>query len=344
MITIRNIRNAILENYDEVWAVVRSPKQLPVNVSWVPELSPSWDLFKSYLEWRKSGIWNKETFDALYVPQFIKEMKQPVAREKLKELAAKSQAGKQICLCCFCTDETICHTSILAGILQSETEVRTALDYSKYRKLYGGQTEFHSSEIPSITGKGFTSMCLTGVRPNKLCGYERKLYKPFIEQLADILERYYEDGIRTWITGGAQGFDQLGFWAIDKVKQRHPEVKNILYIPFEGQERIWPKTGCFSQLDYTLMIKYADDVHYVDVTGEALKTKSSMVRVLYTRNEAMVDHADMVLALQNDNSWRFANSGGTAHCMQYAAEKGKLIHRLEYDMVPYLTITHCKEE
>lgn len=344
MITIRNIRNAVLKEYDEVWAVVRSPKQLPINVSWVPELSPSWDLFKNYLEWQKSGMWNKETFDALYVPQFIREMKQPVARKKLEELIAKSQAGKQICLCCFCTDQTLCHTSILAGILQSETEVKAALDYSKYRTLYDRQTEFRCSKIPSIAGKGFTSMCLTGVRPNKLCGYDRKLYKPFIEQLADILERYYKDGIRTWITGGAQGFDQLGFWAIDKVKQHHPEVKNILWIPFKGQERIWPETGCFSQSDYVQMLKYADEIHYVDATGESLKDRGGMVHALYARNEAMVDHTDMVLALQNDQNWQNANNGGTAHCMQYAAERRRLIHRLEYDMIPHLTITNCREE
>lgn len=48
MITVTNIRNIDHTAYDEVWAIVRSFKN-PGNLKHVPELSPSWNLFRQYL-------------------------------------------------------------------------------------------------------------------------------------------------------------------------------------------------------------------------------------------------------------------------------------------------------
>lgn len=36
-----------------------------------------------------------------------------------QELIQSHRSGKHICLVCFCTDETLCHRSILAGVLQA---------------------------------------------------------------------------------------------------------------------------------------------------------------------------------------------------------------------------------
>lgn len=117
MITVTNIRNLNYADYDEVWAIVRSLKN-PGRLKQVTELSPSWDLFKKYLALRESGKWNAESFENVYVPVFLKEMKNADARRKLAELIALDRQGKHICLACFCLDETLCHRSIIAGILQ----------------------------------------------------------------------------------------------------------------------------------------------------------------------------------------------------------------------------------
>jgi len=53
------------------------------------------------------------------VPVFIKEMQTVAARRELAELIRLDSQGKHICLACFCNDETTCHRSIIAGILQS---------------------------------------------------------------------------------------------------------------------------------------------------------------------------------------------------------------------------------
>ena len=49
MITITNIKDADPKEYDEIWAVVRSLKNKADYMKHVPELSPSWNLFKKYL-------------------------------------------------------------------------------------------------------------------------------------------------------------------------------------------------------------------------------------------------------------------------------------------------------
>lgn len=135
MITITNIRNIDYTAYDEVWAIVRSLKN-PGQMKHVPELSPSWGLFKKYLGLRNAGDWNTGTFQKIYVPVFLKEMQSVAARRKLTELIELDRQGKRICLACFCPNEATCHRSIVAGILQSKgiTVNGVAKDYSDYGK------------------------------------------------------------------------------------------------------------------------------------------------------------------------------------------------------------------
>ena len=136
MITVTNIRNTNFAAHDEVWAIVRSLRN-PGKMKHVPELSPSWKLFRTYLALRDVGKWNKTAFQNNYVPVFLKEMQNEVARRKLSELIDLGKHGKRICLSCFCPDETLCHRSIVAGILQyagiQVCGVRG--DYSKYGKM-----------------------------------------------------------------------------------------------------------------------------------------------------------------------------------------------------------------
>lgn len=143
MIRITSISQLRYETiqYDETWAIVRSLKKPIKGVKQVADLSPSNNLFYSYLNWKKQGIWNAETFETKYVPTFIKELKaNPNVQPLLAELVDKAKAGKNICLLCFCPDETLCHRSIIAGLLQGVDGVKvitnTNNDYSKYMKMY----------------------------------------------------------------------------------------------------------------------------------------------------------------------------------------------------------------
>lgn len=118
MITLAGIKNVKPENYDEIWAVVRSLKKKPDWSVHVPVLSPSWDLFQTYLRLRDSGNWNKDTFDRIYRPRFLEEMKSEPALYMLEMAKALSDSGKHICMWCFCPDKDLCHRSLLAEILK----------------------------------------------------------------------------------------------------------------------------------------------------------------------------------------------------------------------------------
>lgn len=97
MIFIGNIYRIKESDFDEVWAVVRSPKNIKSKTMLrVPELSPSWNLFKMYLSLKDKGQWDKEAFEEKYMPVFQKEMEHPKAKAKLEEVIEKSNAGKNI--------------------------------------------------------------------------------------------------------------------------------------------------------------------------------------------------------------------------------------------------------
>ena len=84
------------------------------------------------------------------------------------------------------------------------------------------------------------TVCFTGKRPNKLYGYDDKEgYECLFDMLYSVCKNLYlRHGVRQFITGGAQGVDQLAFWAVQQLAQKHKDIKNIVYISFEGQERV----------------------------------------------------------------------------------------------------------
>lgn len=84
------------------------------------------------------------------------------------------------------------------------------------------------------------TLCFTGRRPKDLGFIEtivskngreylknaqnEDAYKDFVLSLSGILEKFYENGYTRFISGGAQGFDQLAFRAVSLVKEKHPEI------------------------------------------------------------------------------------------------------------------------
>lgn len=82
--------------------------------------------------------------------------------------------------------------------------------------------------------------CFTGRRPKDLYGYDKNLYIPMVDALKrDILMLHQKYNMSTFITGGAQGFDQLAFWAVNALKRDMGlNIRNIIYVPFKGQEAI----------------------------------------------------------------------------------------------------------
>ncbi len=118
----------------------------------------------------------------------------------------------------------------------------------------------------------------------------------------------------TLLTGMALGWDQaVAMAAMDLGIPVHA------YIPHVGQADKWPM---HSQVAYqNLLLKCA--TRKVVSPGEYEPWK------MQARNEAMVDDADLVLAL-----WNGEEKGGTYNCVKYALGKGVIVENLwdVYDM------------
>lgn len=169
----------------------------------------------------------------------------------------------------------------------------------------------------------------TGPRPNKLCGYDGNKYSAFINKLKTYLSNTYCNENICFITGGAQGFDQLTFWTIDLIKKEKSTIaiRNILYLPYKNQSDVWKYEGLFGQKQYKNMLKKADEITYLN---DELSDKTEIIKALYDRNHAMVNDADILIALYPDDNWQNTKHSGTAECMRYAYENNKEIHQIKY--------------
>lgn len=122
------------------YAIVRNMTYPITGVAQLDILSPSRDLFFWYRRMEKAGKWGRRAFDDEYVPCFLREIKSDlVARRTLNDLRRRSRNGEHIALACYCGDESMCHRSIVAGLLSGAgVDVRTdsGRDYSAYYAQY----------------------------------------------------------------------------------------------------------------------------------------------------------------------------------------------------------------
>lgn len=111
------------------------------------------------------------------------------------------------------------------------------------------------------------------------------------------------------LTGMALGFDQ---WVAEICIEE--EIPFCACIPFEGQEKKWPKR---SQERYHELLAKAR-VQVVVSEGGYHPGK------LHARNHFMVDNSDVLIA-----AWNGDTEGGTFRCVEYANKVGREVIRLE---------------
>ena len=159
--------------------------------------------------------------------------------------------------------------------------------------------------------------CFTGPRPKKLAGYHTD-YRPLINETADYLEKkLMTSPIDTFLSGGAQGFDMVAFWAVEKIKASHPDIRNILVLPYETQADIWAETGTFSKKEWEQM-RHAADREVIIAPPPA--NRQEAVRALFGRNSAMIDNSAYTIALYpiNDSFTPKNARGGTGDAIRKA--------------------------
>lgn len=193
----------------------------------------------------------------------------------------------------------------------------------------------------------------TGHRPSKKYDTEfmYDFKNPKTTKLKDELLVVLEDlivnhNVTTFISGGALGFDQICFWAVEILKKKYPSIKNVVTIPFEKFNHAWKCRDCKqcfhisqdredfkpkcehctfknTQEMYYKMLKRADKVIFVDsVQGYGInniKTGEYHISKLNRRNEYMVDNSNITIAYWN------GLPSGTKNCIDYAKKQNKKI-------------------
>lgn len=139
----------------------------------------------------------------------------------------------------------------------------------------------------------------TGHRPDKLAVPDHAAYSDGqLERLTRFAERILiEEDPRRVISGMAQGWDMALAHAAANLR-----IPWTAAVPFEGQERRWPKD---TQAHYRALLARADRVVVVSPGGYSPYK-------MQVRNEYMVRHAWKVLALWD------GSPGGTANCVEFA--------------------------
>lgn len=144
----------------------------------------------------------------------------------------------------------------------------------------------------------------TGHRPNKIGGYNNSVNKrnALFEALNKI---HFQEPL--FLSGMALGVDQ---WVAEYAISSN--IPFVACIPFEGQESRWPTE---SRVHYHFLLNHAKHRVYVCSRGYAAWK-------MQKRNEYMVDHCDILIAVWD------GTDGGTANCYRYAEKLGKSIIRI----------------
>lgn len=146
----------------------------------------------------------------------------------------------------------------------------------------------------------------TGHRPPKLGGYSFEVSSRLETLATSALSRLAPSLV---ISGMALGWDQALARAAHSLS-----IPFHAYIPFPGQERMWPRP---SQQDYHLLLEKASLTRDCSA-GISLSVGAAMQH----RNICMVDACSLLLALWD------GSPGGTSNCLTYARSISRPIENL----------------
>ena len=118
-------------------------------------------------------------------------------------------------------------------------------------------------------------------------------------RLDSMLDRLYSAGFRTYICGGAEGFDTLAALRVLALRERRGDVRLVLYLPYE-------RVGSDA---YRRVLAAADGVEYVDRAYSHGGT--------FERDRRMVDDSDACVAF-----YLSGRTGGTLYTVRYANKRG----------------------
>ena len=133
------------------------------------------------------------------------------------------------------------------------------------------------------------SVCFTGHRPKLLYGYDMSKYKPLIQTMTVVVERLIQNGFTTFISGAAQGVDQLALIVLKNLKPKYPHIKNIVFVPFKNHHKNWQHDGAFGQNMYQDLLSATDEIRNI--------SKSYTKDCYKKRDLAMVENSSVTIGV-----------------------------------------------
>jgi len=129
--------------------------------------------------------------------------------------------------------------------------------------------------------------------------------------LARGIEYVIEQGVDTFICGGAMGFDTVCALAVLKAKKNHPHISLHIYAPCNNQSERW---GLKDRAIYKKILKKAD---FVDMPDEPYFDGCMKIR-----NYKMVDASAFCICYMNNPR------SGTGQTHSYAKKQGLTVFNI----------------
>ena len=173
--------------------------------------------------------------------------------------------------------------------------------------------------LPKIDKK--TTCCFAGYRPHKY-GFKfdesAPEYVELLEKIKKAINAAYKKGYRTFLCGGAIGFDILCAEEVLKLKEVRSRVKLICLLPYEEQAKRFNKLWADKYKNILDKCDYIECVSPEYVPG-----------CYYARTQKMVDYSSMLMTYYD------GKSGGTERCIAYSQfAKIKIVNLCEDAPVP----------
>ena len=165
------------------------------------------------------------------------------------------------------------------------------------------QVDLKNQLLASIVNSEITneSLAIIGHRPDRLYGYN--LNNPKYQELAILVankceELILEKNIKYFITGGALGGETISFFAVEFLKKKYPNIKNILVIPFKNVFAKWQPIDIDR---HKRMLSVADGVIEVDLLEDfnvpIVPKGTYNINKMSNKNDFIVDNVDYLLAI-----------------------------------------------
>lgn len=130
------------------------------------------------------------------------------------------------------------------------------------------------------------------------------------EALEILIEGLIEEGVITFLSGMARGFDMIAAELIIKIRKEKPHIKLIACVPCPEQDKYF----CIEDKNkYKSILEQCDEVRLI--------SDHYFKGCMFLRDRYMVDNADCVIAYE-----RKKTDGGTVYTMNYAKNQNKTIY------------------